>query len=320
VPRVLPERRITTQVTSPAPPHPTTSIGATRAGPPASFVALVGKRIAVASTSTGKLLRFLTSANNPNLPGEVVLSEDRQWVYFARVAWCNPPGLAGLYRVPFAGGPVTKLTDSNLGRFAVSPDRSMLIYQTYRCPDVGHAPSGNLMLRDLAHGSERRLPFAGANLGGIAWGPDNRQVAMLMAAPGDITRWALWVLDTTTGQARQVRTVSTTPIFQPIALRWAAGSGKLVIAWNSSPGGPNTESRVMYVDPATGAQTSLVLSKSGDAKLNSLDVDGSGQYLIYVLVGRPTAPQTIWWYGGGKPVRLTQAYNQAYKLPNATEW
>jgi hypothetical protein len=300
-------------------PHPTATTDAARAGPPASFVALVGKRIAVASTSTGKLLRFLTSANNPNLPGEVALSEDRRWVYFARVAWCSPPGLAGLYRVPFAGGPVTRLTDSNLGRFAVSPDGSTLLYLPYRCPDAGHAPAGTLTVRDLAHGSERRLPLAGSDLRGIAWGPDNRQVAVLTAAPGDVTRSALWVLDTTTGQARQVRTVAT-PGSQPIALRWPAGSGQIVIAWVSDLGGSSAESRVLYVDPATGAQTGLVLSKGAGARLSSLDVDASGRYLLYVLGGWRSTPRTLWWYGGGRPVRLTQAYNQASRLPNDTEW
>ncbi len=318
LPRVLLERRITTQETSPTSPHPTTSIGATHGGPPASFVTLVGKRIAVASTSTGKLLRFLTSANNPNLPGEVVVSEDRQWVYFARVAWCSQPGLAGLYRVPFAGGPVTRVTHSNLGRFAVSPDGSKLIYQTYRCPDVGHAPYGDLMLRDLANGTERRLPLPAPSLGGIAWGPDNRQVAMMLTAPDP---GALWLLDTTTGQARQVR-LAPPQILDTIALKWPAGSGQIVIVWDH-PGGSNTQARVLYVDPATGTQTSLVLSKDRDARLNYLDVDASGQYLIYVLdvlVGRSATSQ-IWWSGGGKPVRLTRAYNQAYsRSPNEPGW
>jgi Tol biopolymer transport system component len=284
-------------------PSVTPTTGAPRAGPPASFVTLVGKRIAVVSTSTGKVLRLLTSANNPNLPGEVVLSEDRQWVYFARVVWCSPPGLAGLYRVPFAGGPVTRVTHSNLGRFAVSPDGSKLIYQSFRCPDQ---TDGDLMLRDLATGTERRLPFARPSLGGIAWGPNNRQVAMLLAAPDP---GALWVLDTTTGQARQVR-MAPPQILQPIALKWPAGSRQIVIALYSNPGGSNTQAQVLYVDPATGAQSSLVLSRGPDAGLCCLDVDASGQYLIYVLTSR-SGTMTIWWYGDGKPVRLTRAYNQA---------
>lgn len=293
-------------------PHPTATTGAIPAGPPASFVTMVGKRIAVVSTSTGKVLRFLTSADNPNLPGEVVLSEDRQWVYFARVVWCSPPGLAGLYRVPFAGGPVTRVTHSNLGRFAVSPDGSKLIYQAFRCPDQ---TDGDLILRDLANGTERRLPLTAPSLGGIAWGPDNRQVAMLLTAPDP---GELWVLDTTTGQARQVR-MPPPQILQPVVLKWPAGSGKIVIALISNPGGANT-ARVLYVDPATGAQTPLVLGKDRGAGLYYLDVDASGQYLIYVLESR-SGTMTIWWYGGGKPVRLTQAYNQAdSRYPNEPGW
>jgi hypothetical protein len=287
-------------VTSQPPVTPTT--GAPHAGPPASFVTLVGKRIAVVSTSTGKVLRFLTSANNPNLPGEVVVSEDRQWVCFARVVWCSPPGLAGLYRVPFAGGPVTRVVHSNLGRFAVSPDGSKLIYQAFRCRDQ---TDGDLMLHDLATGTERRLPFPKPSLGGIAWGPDNRQVAMLLTAPDP---GALWVLDTTTGQARRVR-MAPPQILQPVALKRPAGSGKIVIALYSNPGGSNTQARVLHVDPATGARTSLVLGKGRDAGLCCLDVDASGQYLIYVLTGRSTT-MTIWWYGHGKQVRLIRAYNQ----------
>jgi Tol biopolymer transport system component len=294
-------------VTSQLPVTPTT--GTTPTGPPASFVTLVGKRIAVVSTSTGKVLRFLTPANNPNLPGEVVVSEDRQWVYFGKVVWCSPPGLAGLYRVPFAGGPVTRVTHSNLGRFAVSPDGSKLIYQSFRCPDQ---TNGDLMLHDLATGTERPLPwqrplpFARPSLGGIAWAPDNRQVAMLLTAPNP---GALWLLDTTTGQARQVP-MAPPQILQPTALHWPAGSGKIVIALYSNPGRSNSQARVLYVDPATGAQTPLVLNKGRDAGLIYLDVDASGQYLIYTLTSH-SAMMTIWWYGGGKPVRLTRAYNQA---------
>jgi Tol biopolymer transport system component len=289
-------------VTSQLPVTPTT--GTTPTGPPASFATLVGKRIAVVSTSTGKVLRFLTSANNPNLPGEVVVSEDRQWVYFGKVVWCSPPGLAGLYRVPFAGGPVTRVTHSNLGRFAVSPDGSKLIYQSFRCPDQ---TDGDLMLHDLATGTERPLRFARPSLGGIAWGPDNRQVAMLLTAPDP---GKLWVLDTTTGQARQVP-MAPPQILQPIALHWPAGSGKIVIALYSNPGRSNTQARVLYVDPATGSQTPLVLNKGRDAGLIYLDVDASGQYLIYMLVGH-SATMTTWWYGDGKSVRLTRAYNQAH--------
>jgi hypothetical protein len=239
----------------------------------------------------------------------VVVSEDRQWVYFGKVVWCSPPGLAGLYRVPFAGGPVTRVTHSNLGRFAVSPDGSKLIYQSFRCPDQ---TNGDLMLHDLATGTERPLPwqrplpFARPSLGGIAWAPDNRQVAMLLTAPNP---GALWLLDTTTGQARQVP-MAPPQILQPTALHWPAGSGKIVIALYSNPGRSNSQARVLYVDPATGAQTPLVLNKGRDAGLIYLDVDASGQYLIYTLTSH-SAMMTIWWYGGGKPVRLTRAYNQA---------
>jgi hypothetical protein len=129
---------------------------------------------------------------------------------------------------------------------------------------------------------------------------------MLLAAPDP---GALWVLDTTTGQARQVR-MAPPQILQPIALKWPAGSRQIVIALYSNPGGSNTQAQVLYVDPATGAQSSLVLSRGPDAGLCCLDVDASGQYLIYVLTSR-SGTMTIWWYGDGKPVRLTRAYNQA---------
>jgi hypothetical protein len=79
----------------------------------------------------------------------------------------QPAWAGGLYRVPFAGGPVTRVTHSNLGRFAVSPDGSKLIYQSFRCPDQ---TDGDLILHDIATGTERRLPFARPSLGGIAWG------------------------------------------------------------------------------------------------------------------------------------------------------
>jgi hypothetical protein len=105
---------------------------------------------------------------------------------------------------------------------------------------------------------------------------------MLLTAPDP---GALWLLDTATGQARQVP-MPPPQILQPIALKWPADSEKILIALYSNPGGSNTNARVLYVDPATGAQTSLVLNRGGDTGLYYLDVDASGQYLIYVLTSR----------------------------------
>jgi hypothetical protein len=106
---------------------------------------------------------------------------------------------------------------------------------------------------------------------------------------------------------------------QPIALKWPAGSEKILIALYSKPGGSNTNARVLYVDPATGAQTSLVLNRGGDVGLYYLDVDASGQYLIYVLTSR-SGTMTIWWYGvagrSGSP-----GHNRAdSRSPNEPGW
>ena len=130
-----------------------------------------------------------------------------------------------------------------------------------------------------------------------------------MTAPGTVT-WELRVLDTATGKSRQLPPVPLDPGASPISLKWPQGSGRILIASDSNSGAANRESRVLFVDPATGAQTSLVLSRGRDAALNALDVDASGHYLIYVLAGRSDA-MTIWWRGNGKPVELTAAYNQA---------
>lgn len=122
-------------------PQPTTTTNSVAPGPPSSFAALVGPgspsatqpaRVAVVSTSTGR----------------PTLSPDRPWVYYSL---SGAPGKAGIYRVPFGGGPATRLTWTVGSSLAASPDGSKLLLDARGQPGWRYG----LVIRDLASGRWR---------------------------------------------------------------------------------------------------------------------------------------------------------------------
>jgi hypothetical protein len=165
---------------TPAPataPHPATTTGAVAAGPPSSFVTLVGPtsdsttrppRVAVVSTSTGQVVRYLTG----QLPAGTALnrpalSPDRAWVYYSL---SGSGGKTGTYRVPFGGGPATRVTRTVAGSLAVAPDGSKLLLDARSQPGWRYG----LVVVDLASGRERFLAFPFPQAGevfGYAWSP-----------------------------------------------------------------------------------------------------------------------------------------------------
>jgi hypothetical protein len=95
-----------------AQPSPRAAVAPRPAAPPDSFVTLVsggagadGGDLAVVSAATGEPLRSL--APLPNTSPLNTVTRDRRWVYFP--ATTPSPGI---YRVPYGGGPATKVTGS----------------------------------------------------------------------------------------------------------------------------------------------------------------------------------------------------------------
>jgi hypothetical protein len=335
-------------VTSPAPqvvppstapttkPHPTATTGAVHTGPPSSFVTLVGPpnpsasqapRVGVVSTSTGKVIRYLSGA--PVAGASVarpVVSTDHRWVYYTVSAGSGPPQT---YRVPFAGGPTTKVAETAGGNLVVSPDGSKLLF------DARVAPGGRygFTIRDLARGAERFIPFPFPQAGdvfGYAWSPDSRQVALVRGAVLDNERFPtqLFLLDVATGRWQPAVTFDANhgpaPEVGHLNVAWPAARRLAFVARIAGSGTVPGKHQLVYVDPQTGKLTpSVVLASDPNnlsrVEVNLLDFDASGRSLIYAVEGIQVS---TWWFGGRAPVRVSQFaalstdVNRAYKGGN----
>ena len=131
------------------PPNPPVTIDPRPAAPPDSFVTVISGGagadsgdLAVVSTATGEMVRPLApvASTSPFF----TVTGDRRWVYFP-----STTPSPGIYRVPYAGGPATKVTGiTEPAVLAVSPDGSRLGWEVM----AGNRPA--LRVRDLARGSE----------------------------------------------------------------------------------------------------------------------------------------------------------------------
>jgi hypothetical protein len=316
-------------------PHPTTT-GAVHAGPPSSFVTLVGPpnpsasqapRVGVVSTPTGKVIRYLSG---PPVAGAVVsrpvVSADHRWVYYTVSAASGPPQT---YRVPFAGGPTAKVVETAGGNLVVSPDGSKLLF------DARQAPGGRygLTIRDLARGAERFVPFPFPQAGdvfGYAWSPDSRQVALIRGAITDNETFPtqLFLLDVATGRWQPAVTFDANhgpaPEFGHLNVAWPAAGRLAFVARIAGSGTVPGKHQLVYVDPQTGKLTpSVVLASDPNnvsrVEVNLLDFDASGRSLIYAVEGIQVS---TWWFGGRAPVKVSQFaalstdVNTAYKGGN----
>jgi hypothetical protein len=317
-------------------PHPTTTTGAVHTGPPSSFVTLVGppnpsasqaQRVGVVSTSTGKVIRYLSG---PPAAGAVVsrpvVSADRRWVYYTVSAGSGPPQT---YRVPFAGGPTTKVAETAGGDLVVSPDGSKLLF------DARLAPGGRygFTIWDLARGAERFIPFPfppGGEVFGYAWSPDSRQVALIRGAVLDNEKFPtqLFLLDVATGRWQQAVTFDANhgpaPEFGHLNVAWPAARRLAFVARIAGSGKLPGKHQLVYVDPRTGKLTpSVVLASDPNnvsrVEVNLFDFDASGRYLIYGVDG---TQMSTWWFGGRAPIKVSQFaalstdVNRAYKGGN----
>jgi hypothetical protein len=336
-------------VTSPAPqvvppstappttmPHPTTTTGAVQARPPSSFVTLVGppnppashtQRVGVVSTSTGKVIRYLSGP----LPADAsvsrpVVSADRVWVYYTVSVGGGPPQT---YRVPFAGGPTAKVAETRGGNPLVSPDGSKLLF------DARQAPRGRygFTIRDLARGAERFLPFPLPQAGdvfGYAWRPDGRQVALVRGAVHDNEKvpTQLFLLDVASGSWRVVVTFDANrgpvPQWSRLNVAWPTPRRLAFVARIAGSDKLPGRYQLVYVDPRTGKLTLSVLlasdpNTSSRVEVNFLDFDASGRYLIY---GTAWIRLSTWWFGGKAPVKVSQfsAFDNTSRAYTGGNW
>jgi hypothetical protein len=161
---------------------------------PASFVAQVDGRVAVVSTASGKVVRYLTHAPAGHGQFFFALSEDRDTVWFSDVDVC---GHSGIYRVSYQGGGAVRVDRSaNAEALTVSQDGSKLVYRPLGC----HGSSPAFAVLDLRTGKTRRWAYSqrGEVLGPMAWIPDGRHLAYIefFGSSGTL-RSRAWLLDTT---------------------------------------------------------------------------------------------------------------------------
>jgi hypothetical protein len=288
-------------------PRPPVTVAPRPAGPPDSFVTVVAGGagadsgdLAVVSTKTGRTLRSLAPAAGTTF----TVTKDRRWVYFAS-SWPTQ----GIYRVPYAGGAATKVTDTaESTELAVSPDGSKLAWEVH----AGRRPA--LRVRDLDGGSERVLPVPGplsgpriTSRGNWTWSPDGRQLAVQVLHGISSGYQELMTVDVATGTWRHRFNFDARHGGGPEcceAIAWPAGSRRLAaVRAVYGDGGVVRAHQLLRIDPATGASTPGPVLAGQDLSFHPhLDVDPSGRYLLFSVQG-PRSVST-WWWSDGKPVLI----------------
>ena len=293
-------------------PRPPVTNPVPKLAAPKSFVTVIeggqgadSSDLAVVSAATGERIRSLAPATSLAYS----VSQDRAWVYFES----NSPS-QGIYRVPYGGGTVEKVTDNaESSKIAVSPDGSKLVWEVVS----GNRPG--LRVRDLIKGTEHPLPIPGPltgpdaiNRGSWVWSPDSRHVAMLVTRGVSDVHTGLEMVDVVTGRWRhmfdfdgrhgRLRECCG-------AMAWPAGSQRIVFVQGSlaDPAHPDSprENRLAYVDPMTGAATPGITLPSGPTlDLWPLDFDPTGRFMLFGM--QSTDSVSTWWSGDGKQVKVNE--------------
>jgi hypothetical protein len=105
---------------------------------PATFAATVGGRVAVLSSATGAVVRYLTAAGSAGAGG-AALSADGQTAVFATGGGCGN----SIRSVPFAGGAERTLVAARPGYVVESPSQSGEVFAYRQRACAGGAPAGN---------------------------------------------------------------------------------------------------------------------------------------------------------------------------------
>jgi Tol biopolymer transport system component len=270
---------------------------------PASFVAQVDGRVAVVSTASGKVVRYLTQAPAGNGQFFFALSEDRDTVWFSDVDVC---GHSGIYRVPYQGGGAVRVDRSaNAEALTVSQDGSKLVYHPLGC----HGGSPAFAVLDLRTGKTRRWAYSQRDevLGPMAWSPDGRHLAYIefFGSSGTL-RSRAWLLDTTGPGTSLAASRPLPPPDKGCEIRdlaWQPGTGRLAI----SEACPTTH-QLVFVNAPGGKVLSRPLRVN--QPFAGLDFDPSGRHLLYTT-GAPTTPfsaRSAWRWDGTRAVEIGRGY------------
>jgi hypothetical protein len=292
---------------------PTASPGAGAAGTfPAVFAASLqgsatassGEGIAVLSSQTGDLLRWLTPLQNGVT--DSVLSMHDGWVYFRRNAGSGP---AAIWRVPVAGGGAQLVQTGGI-QYAVSPDGDAVA-------SVITADNGTvveIVASNLATGQQNTIVMAtnpdnNANnwppgVFSLTWAPDDTHLAVQFAPTAAINTvlvfdafTATTISDGVTAPAPCVLTSSQCAELDPDYL--ASGALTYIVQQISASGIVSDS----LVTSQAGGVTTLVSLPPGE--LLTYDMTAQGQAIWADAPAEAKGPWTIWRWSGGAPVEIT---------------
>lgn len=272
----------------------------------------LGDRLALLSSRTGHLLRWLTS--QPDRATDGVLSVRDGWVYFVRYPFDLRSPLdsrsPAIWRVQVTGGRA-QLVQAGASDYAISPDGRAVAYVI----GADHGNVVEVVVRNLATGRRNTIimatkPDPDANnwppgVFGLTWAPDDVHLAVQFQLTAAIN--SVLVFDAFTATTiRDGRTVSA-PC--PVADYSACGevdpaylaSGALSYMIQQVSRSGFSASAILVAWQA-GHRTTLLSLPGGASQI--YDMTAPGQAIWVNGPAQPKGPWTIWRWSGGAPVEI----------------
>jgi hypothetical protein len=272
----------------------------------------LGQRIAVLSSLTGDLLRWLTPRQDGTF--DSVLSVQDGWVYFLR-------GVASLsvWRVPVGGGRA-QLVKAGATGYAVSPDGRAVAYVIIS----DHGNVLELVARNRATGRQNTIvmsakPAPGANnwppsISGLTWAPDDAHLAVQFGLTGAINN--VLVFDaftaTTLSDGRIAPSscrVTSKPVCEEFDPAYLASGALTYVTQRISDSGTASASLVRW---QSGRLTTLFSFPTAPSPF--YDMTPQGQAIWADVPASPGKPWTIWRWSGGTPVKIPTLPPPGYGL------
>ena len=310
---------------TPAPAHPSASTASTGAGtastvPPVFAASLMpakpgrglGDRLALLSSRTGDLLRWLTA--QPEKATDGALSVRDGWVYFVSypIDPSSPSGSPSpaIWRVRVTGGQA-QLVQAGASDYAVSQDGRAVAYVI----SADHGNVVEIVARNLVTGRRNTIimatkPSPEANnwppgVFGLTWAPDDVHLAVQFQLTAAIN--SVLVFDAFT--ATTIRDARTAPTPCTVAYSYQCdgydpaylASGALTyVIQRLNRSGAHSASLVAW----QAGHPTTVLSFPGWAS-QIYDMTARGQAIWVDSPGQLKGPWTIWRWSSGAPVKIT---------------
>jgi hypothetical protein len=232
----------------------------------------VGAEIVEVDSATGRVVRTIVDLGDPEAVGStgglidgIELAADRRSLWFSR--YSGEPGV--VYRVGLPDGSPERVADGHGASVSADGRRLALIRRS------------DLVIRDLATGSEHMFPGLVGDLGGIqtAWGSDSRRLAAEISG-ADVT--IVEIVDSETGEAQALAPAGESAInYRVITPQYESSHGQLSVVCCHT--GEVIEGQVPHMnlvlhDPTTGSENSRIKLP---APAVDTDWDSTGTHLLF---------------------------------------